>query len=130
MLDGYITRSTKNFTLAVKIVLIVLVLFGGIVLGYWFGGGFTDQPETMRDTQFESYIDANIDRLKFELECITEQNLRDLEALEVLTEHINQQTIQLNQRFEKVIEYKEVLDEAETVIDDVNHNLDRYRPRN
>ena len=127
--NKYESQSSKRSRLIIKIILAVIILFGGAVVGYWFAGGFSSKSSKIStEKEFENYIDANIDRLKVELDCIVEQNIQDVEYLKTVTEHINDETAKLEKRLEKIVEYKEELGEFEIIIDNIDNDLIRFEP--
>ena len=127
--NKYETKSSKRFKVVLKIIIAILILVSGCVCGYWFAGGFSNKVSKIStEKEFENYIDANIERLKIELDCIVEQNLIDLEYLQSISKHVNSETAKLEERLQRILEYKEELIETQNIINTIDNNLDRFKP--
>jgi len=127
-MEHYQTKYSVRYKMVLKIIIAIICLIGGGFLGLWIGGIFNNTSGNNSKSEFEDYIDFNIERLKIELESIVEKNIEDLKCLEETTEHINAETIKLEDRLERITKYKEELNETKNVIETINRNLDHFKP--
>jgi len=127
--EKYIPSKQVSIKTVIKIIITVLIIFGVGFGGFWLGGGFVKTTKTDEETNIDNYIDANLERLKSELDCVIDENKANLETIRDLVDYINDETDDLNDRLESLQKHKEFLNETEKIVDRINDNIDRFKPK-